>query len=188
MISKIESKWSLEELFSSQICWMTIYNRKGLLRDTIDTEKAPNIAVNMAMGHQNKQRIPSNNNNVNSNIISAIHHSVGFGCANVRKNQSSRNTFNRSAILLCRGCCQSWTSTHRQVCPAMGMKCNYFGLLNHFAKVCRKKWNKSKNSWQDTRINNVENSESKEQPESQNLNFIIYNEQHNSENESSDYN
>ena len=51
-----------------------------------------------------------------------------------------------------------------------------------------KKVNNTKKSCQDTGINNLGNSEKTEQSESQNVNFINYNEQHNSENDSSDDN
>ena len=37
--------------------------QRELLRDTIDPERALSIAVNMKVGHQNQQRISSNNNN-----------------------------------------------------------------------------------------------------------------------------
>ena len=70
----------------------------------------------------------------------------------------------------------------------MGKKCNHCGLLNHFAKVCRKKLNNSKNSRQDAPINHVEISETTEQPEIQNVYFTNYNEQYNFEYESSDDN
>ena len=69
----------------------------------------------------------------------------------------------------------------------MVKKCNNCGLLNHVAKKCRKK-NISKNSQQSKRINNVQNLENTEQLENQNLNFINYNEQYNSEYDSSDDN
>ena len=154
----------------------------------MDTEKVLSMAVNMEMGHQMQQRIPSNNNKVSSNTIKAIQQFSRFRGANVRTNHSSRNTFNQTAIGLCRGCGQNWTPTHRQVCPAMGKKCNHCGLLNHFAKVCRKKLNNSKNSRQDAPINHVEISETTEQPEIQNVYFTNYNEQYNFEYESSDDN
>ena len=63
----------------------------------------------------------------------------------------------------------------------MGKKCNHCGLPNHFAKVCLKKLNNSKHSQQGTRINNLENSEATEKSEGQNVNFINYNEQYNTE-------
>ena len=91
----------------------------------------------------------------------------------------------------CRVCGRTWTPTDRQVCPALGNKCNHCGLLNHIAKVCRKKLNNTRNFCQDNRINNVENSENIEQnvnSENQNVNYINYNEQFNSEYDSSDDN
>ena len=85
-----------------------------------------------------------------------------FRGANARGNQSGRISFNRAAIGQCRGCGQSWTPTHRQVRPAMGTKCNHCGLIDHFAKVCRRKLNNTRNSRQDIRINNLENFENTE--------------------------
>ena len=154
--------------------------QQELLRDTVDPERALSIAVNMEMGHQNQQRVASNNNNKNSNAINAIQSFNRFRGANTRINQSGRNSFNRAANGQFRGCGQNRNSTRLQVRPALGKKCNHCGLLNHFAKVCRKK-NDTKKSRQNTRINNIENSETTEQSESQNVNFINYNEHYNSE-------
>ena len=75
--------------------------------------------------------------------------------------------------------------------PAPGKKFNHCGLLNHLAKVCRKKIISTQNSRQDNRINNVENLETAEQNrqlENQNVNYINYNEQFNSDYDSSDDN
>ena len=110
--------------------------------------------------------------------------------------QICRFTINWAAIGQCRGCGQTWTQTevvakHRHVCPALGKKCNHCGLLNHFAKTCRKKLNDTRNSRQDNRINNIENSENTEQKvnsENQNVNYINYNEHFISEYDSSDDN
>ena len=73
----------------------------------------------------------------------------------------------------------------------MGKKCSHCGLLNHFAKVCRKKLNNARNSRQNNRINNVENAETTDQntsQENQNVNYINFNEQFNSDYDSSDDN
>ena len=110
---------------------------------------------------------------------------------NTRGNQPSRTTVNRATIGQCRGCGQKWTLTHRQVCPALGKKCNHCGLLNHFAKVCPKNLKTTQNSCQDDRIKNVENSATAKQntkTENQNVNYINYNEQFNSDYDSSDEN
>ena len=157
--------------------------QRELLRDTVDPERAVSIAVNMEMGHQNQQRISSNNNNsASGSTINSIQSFNRFCGANARGNQSVRVAVNRAAIGQCRGCGQVWTPTHRQVCPALGKKCNNCGLLNHLAKVCRKKLNNTGNSRQDNRINNVETAETTEQnthSENQNVNYINYNEQFN---------
>ena len=109
----------------------------------------------------------------------------------MRGNQSGRTVVNFASVGQCRGCGQALTTTHRQVCPAMGKKCNHCGLLNHFAKVCRRKLNNARNTQKNSRINNVETAETTNQnssQETQNVNYIKYNEQINSDYDSSDDN
>ena len=77
--------------------------QRELLRDTVEPEKALSVAVNMEMGHQNQQRISSNNNNVKGSAINAIQQFSGFLGANAQMNQSIRNTFNRATTGLCKG-------------------------------------------------------------------------------------
>ena len=144
------------------------------------------------MGHQNQQRISSNNNNrASGSTINAIQSVKKFRGANARGNQSGRVTVNRAAIGQGRVFSQAWTPTHRQVCPALCNNCNHCGLLNHFAKVCRKILNITLNSYQDNCINNVETANPTEQnthSENQNVNYVNYNEQFNSDYDSSDDN
>ena len=140
--------------------------QRELLRDTVDPAKALSIAVNMEMGIKTKQKrisFKNNNNNANGTAINAIQSFNRFRGANARGNQSGRISFNRTATGQCRGCGQTWTSTHRQGCPALGKKGNHCGQLNHFAKLCQKKSNKTRSFLQDTRINNVENPDKTEQ-------------------------
>ena len=148
--------------------------QRELLRDTVDPERAVSIAVNMEMSHQYQQRI-SSNNGATGNTVTAIQSFNRFCGAVARGNQSGRVVANRAAVFQCRGCGQAWTTTHRQVCHAMDKKCNHCGLLNNFAKVCRKKLNNARNSRQNNRINNVETAETTDQKtsqENQNVNYI----------------
>ena len=164
--------------------------QRELLRDTVDPEIALSIAVNMEIELQNQQRISSNNSATGS-TVNAIQSFNRFRGAIVRGNQSGRTVVNRASVRQCRGCGQSWTPTHRQVCPAMGKKCNHCGLLNHFAKVCRRKLNTARNTQQNNRINNIETAEPTDlnsSQESQNVNYINYNEQINSDYDFSDDN
>ena len=135
--------------------------QRELLRDTVDPERALSIAVNMEIGHQNQQRISSNNGATSStgNAIQSFNRFRGAGVRGKRGNQSGRTVVNCASVGKCRGCGQAWTTTHRQVCPAMSKKCNHCGLLNHFAKVCRRKLNNARNTQQNNRINKVETAE-----------------------------
>ena len=89
-----------------------------LLRDTVDPERALIIAVNMEMGHQNQQRI-SSNNGATGNTMNAIQSFNRFCGASASVNPSGRIAVNRASVGQCRGCGQAWKTTHRQVCPAM---------------------------------------------------------------------
>ena len=138
--------------------------QRKLLRDTVDPERALSIAVNMEMGNQNQQRISSSNNNsAANNKINAIQSYNRVRGASARGNPTGRVAVNRAPIGQCRRCGQAWTTTHRQVCPALGKRCNHCGLSNHFAKVCGKKLNTTRNSRQGNRMNNVETAETAEQ-------------------------
>ena len=164
--------------------------QRELLRDTVEPERALSIAVNMEMGNQNQQRI-STNNEATGSTVNAIQQFNRFRGAGVRGNLSSRAVTNRASVGRCRGCGQIWTPTHRQVCPAMSKKCNHCGLQNHFAKVCRRRLNNTRNTQQTNRINTVETAETSNQnssQENQKVNNINYNEQINSDYDSSDDN
>ena len=142
----------------------------------------------MEMGHQNLQRI-SSNNGATGNTVNVMQSFNRFCGAVARGNQSGRVDVNRASVGQCRGCGQALTTTHRQVCPAMGKKCNHCGLPNHFAKVCRKKLNNARNSRQNNCIINVETAENTDQntsQENQKVNYINYNEQFISDYDSSD--
>ena len=92
--------------------------QRELLRETVEPESALSIVVNMEMGHQNQQQISSsNNNNASGSTINAIKSLNRFHVANARGNQTCRMAINRATIGQCRGCGQTWTPTHRQVCP-----------------------------------------------------------------------
>ena len=166
--------------------------QRELLRDTVDPERALSIAVNMEMGNQNHQRISSSNNNsAANNTINAIQSYNRFRGASARGNPTGRVAVNRAPIGQCGGCGQAWTTTHRQVCPALGKKCNHCGLSNHFAKVCQKKLITRQNFRQGNHINNVETADTTEQntnSENQIVIYINYNEQYNSDYDSSDNN
>ena len=157
--------------------------QRELLRDTVEPERALSIAENMEMGNQNQQRISSNKGATGS-TVNTVHQFNRFRGAGVRGPQSSRTVTNRASIGQCRGCGQVWTPTHRQVCPAMGKKCNHCGLQNHFAKICRRRLNSTRNTQQTNRINNIDTAETSNQNSSQeslNVNYINYNAQINSD-------
>ena len=101
--------------------------QREFVRDTCEPERALSVAVNNKKGHRIQQRISSNN----TSGIKVIQQFTRFRGANTRTQQCNRNRFNLETNSLCRNCEQNWTSTNRQVCPALGMKCNHWELLKN---------------------------------------------------------
>ena len=63
------------------------------------------------------------------------------------KNTNNASKQNNRSTLYFLNCGGIWLPNHREKCIAKGKKCKKCGLLNHFAKVCRKQKNaKSQNS------------------------------------------
>ena len=111
--------------------------QKELLKQTVEPRQALELAINMELGmryqHQfqqhNKVVIPAN---VNTDKFS------GSSRASNWQNSSNATRQNNRSKLCCSNCGVIWLPNHRDKCFAKGETCNNSGLLNHFAKVCRK--------------------------------------------------
>ena len=68
----------------------------------------------------------------------------------------SKNTTARKKPTTCHFCGMSWTSEHRNKCPALGKNCNDCGIENRFAKVFRKPKDPGSYPKPRPRFNNVE--------------------------------
>ena len=69
------------------------------------------------------------------------------------RSRPSTNQYVRPKIFP--NCGYGWSASHRQNCPARGKNCKNFGIVNHFAKVCRKPKHPYKPKH---RVNNVADS------------------------------
>ena len=153
-----------------------------ILRDKVEPERALSIAVNIEMGHQNQQRISSNNNGVN-----AIQQFTRFRGASARV-QAQNNCFQPQIKW---PLSKLWTKF--DIDTPSGFSLPWVRNVTTVAfsiislRYVGKQHNNSKNT-QNKRINNFENSENTDQSDNQNENFINYNEQYNSEHDSSDDN
>ena len=136
--------------------------QRELLRDTVDPERSLSIAVNMEMGHENQQRISSNNNNASGSAINAIQSFKRFRGANTRGNQTGRITINQSAIGQCRGCGQNGLQRIVKFSP-LWVRNAIILFYSTISQSMSKNSNNTRNSHQDNRINNVENSKNTEQ-------------------------
>ena len=69
---------------------------------------------------------------------------------------SNMNSTVRNKPTTCHFCGLSWTSEHRNKCPARRKQCINCGIENHFAKVCRKPKDPNSYPKPKPRVNNVE--------------------------------
>ena len=91
----------------------------------------------------------------NKTLIRASVIAIQFPNNPQSSNWSFSNNFRKSnnrPPLYCSNCGGNWLPRHRDKCIAKGKTCNNCGLMNHFAKVCRKqKKAKPQNSKKRTR-------------------------------------
>ena len=140
--------------------------QKELLKETVDPEKALAMAINIEMGTLNQLKMNASKTESHSTVNQVqrmrIANATPF---------SNMNTTARKKPTTCHFCGSSWTSDHRNKCPARGKRCNNCGIENHFAKVCRKP--KDPNSYPKPipRVNNVEKDDQNEHVNQISANF-----------------
>ena len=117
--------------------------QKEFLRETVETSKALEIAIQMEMGAQNQQKI-------NQNLMPATN-SVNVVNNYLPRNrnanaQQTRRDFTRYPTVpqnypyssICSNCGQRRSYNHRQICPENGKKCKNCRIIGHFARKRRK--------------------------------------------------
>ena len=111
--------------------------QKELLKQTVEPRQALELAINMDLGMQNQHQIQQHN----KIVVPANVNAVQFN-NNSRKpywqNNNNVSKQNNQSTLYCSNCGGVWLPNHHEKCIAKGKTCNNCGLLNHFAKVCRK--------------------------------------------------
>ena len=126
--------------------------RKELLKETVSSTKALEIAIHMEMGAQNQQKT---NQNLNTNAQSVKTVSNYQGRNQTTNYKQQRKDLTRYSTVLQNyqytsifvNCGQLLSHNHSQICPAKGKKRNNCGIMCHIAKKCRKhKKSKSQSS------------------------------------------
>ena len=122
-----------------------------LLKETVEPDKAMEIAINIEMGSLNELKMNASKSELNSTLNQVqrmrIANATPF---------SNRNTTARKKPATCHFCGMNWTLEHQNKCPARGKKCNNYGIENHFANVCRKPKDPGSYPKPRPRVNNVE--------------------------------
>ena len=114
--------------------------QKELPKHTVEPRQALELAINMELRMPNQHQIQQ----YDKNIVPANVNAVQF--ANNSRTPYWQNTNNASrqnnrSTLYCSNCGGIWLTNHREKCIIKGKTCNNCGVLNHFAKVCRKQKN-----------------------------------------------
>ena len=131
--------------------------QKELLKETVEPDKALAIAINIEMGTLNQLKM----NASKTELHSTVNQVQRMRIANATP-FSTMNTTARKKLTNCYFCGMSWTTEHRNRCPARGKKCNNCGIENHFAKVCRKPKDSNSYPKPNTRVNKVEKDDQTE--------------------------
>ena len=117
--------------------------RKELLKETVSSTKALEIAIHMEMGAQNQQKT-NQNLNTNAQSVKTVSNYQGRNQTTNYKQQRKDLTRYSTALQnyqytsIFDNCGQLLSHNHRQICPANGKKRKNCGIMGRFAKKCRK--------------------------------------------------
>ena len=125
--------------------------QRELRKETRTAKKALEVVMNIEMGIQNQLKISGTAAQSSANGITSATVNNVQGPWN--RSRPSTNKFVKPTI--CPNCGYGWSASHRQNCPARGKNCKSCGIVNYFAKVCRKAKLRYKPK---PRINNVDDS------------------------------
>ena len=114
--------------------------QKELLKQTVEPRQALELAVNMELGMRNQHQIQQHNKFVIPANVNAVQFTNNSRTPNWQHLNNVPRQNNR-ATLYCSNCVGIWLPNHCDKCIAKVKTCNNCGLLNHFAKVCRKQKN-----------------------------------------------
>ena len=109
--------------------------QRELLKETRSAKKALEVPPNNEMGIQNQLQVAGTA--VHTILKQAANTSVNSIQNPSNRPRSSSNPFVKPTI--CPNCGYGWSASHRRICPARGKNCKNCGVVNHFAKVCRKR-------------------------------------------------
>ena len=129
--------------------------QKELLKQTVEPRQALELAINMELGMRNQHQIQQHN----KIVIPASVNAVQFPNSSRSPNCQNPNNFprqNNRSTLYCSNCGGIWLPNHRDKCITKGKTSNKCGLLNHFAKICRKQNNAKPQNSKKKMVNIVE--------------------------------
>ena len=121
----------------------------------MEPRQALELAINMEIGNCNQHQIQQHN----KTLIPASVNAIQFPNNSRIPNWSISNNFQRQnnrSTIYCSNCGGIWLPNHCDKCIAKGKTCSSCGLLNHFAKICRKPKNAKPQNPKKRTVNTVD--------------------------------
>ena len=145
--------------------------QEELLKQTVEPRQALELAINMELGMRNQHQIQQHNKIVVPANVNAVQFNINPRRPYWQNNKNNVAKQNNRSTLFCSNCGGVWLPNHREKCIAKGKTCNNCGLLNHFAKVCRKQQKNINTKPQDPKKKMVRVVEEDPHPEDS-VNFV----------------
>ena len=137
--------------------------QKELHKQTVELRQAFELVINMELGMRNQQQIQQHN----KTLIPASVNSIQYPPSTRLSNWSfSKNFFKQSSRppICCSISGGNCFPKHWENCIAKGKTCNNCGLVNNFAKVCRKQKNQKPQIPKKRSVNTVNGEPNDENP------------------------
>ena len=138
----------------SLIFWFIQWFKKNS-SNRVEPRQALELATDMEPGMQNQHQIQQHNNTLIPASVNAIQFLSNPPSARMYFSNNSQKP-NCRPPLYCSIGGGNWLPNHRNKCNAKGKFCNNCGLMNHFAKVCRKQKNTKPQNSKKRTVNTVD--------------------------------
>ena len=110
-------------------------------KKAVEPRQALDLAINMVIGMRNQHQVQQHK----KTFIPASLNTIQYPPSTRSSNSSLSNNFHSQGNrppLYSSNCAGSWLPSHRDKCITKGKTCKNCGLLNYFAKFCRKQKNR----------------------------------------------
>ena len=123
--------------------WLKTEIQKEVPKQTVELRQALDLAINMELRMRNQYQNQQHNTTLIPVGVNAIQYSSSSRSSNWSISSNFHKQGGNRPPLYCSNCGRNWLPNHRERRFAKGKTCNHCGLLDHFAKICRKQKNQN---------------------------------------------